>query len=160
MLRGRPPNEPLPDWPALMTTSLASRYLSMDENSLRPVAKRAGIAPVDLGLELERWRRSDLDRLVKSLPEGAAPLPLGGRVQGPVLVGLSETDLDRIAARVRGLAPVVDRHAYSIKDAAFQTGLSRTTLYRLAKEGALRPIRVGGRTLIPRDQIDALLQTT
>ena len=46
---------------------MAAGYLSLDENNLLRVAHAGGVRPVDLGLELTRWRRNDLDRLVAKL---------------------------------------------------------------------------------------------
>ena len=51
-----------------MPLAMAARYLSLDENSFQLVIAEARIGTVDLGLELERWRKSDLDRLLRQLP--------------------------------------------------------------------------------------------
>lgn len=62
---------------------------------------------------------------------------------------------DQIAAR---LAPVpVARLAYTLSEAAVVTGLSVSSLRRRAAEGALRLIRVGGRTLVPADSLRRLV---
>lgn len=155
MARGRPPIEPMPDWPALMTTALAARYLSLDENSLRAVARSGGVGPVDLNLELERWRRTDLDRLVRTLPTRSEAV-LDRTLAAPSL-RLTDADLDRIATRIAAVQPNANRRAYSVKDAAAACGLSRSTLYRLIGEGQLTPVRLGGRTLLPAEQIEKLL---
>lgn len=47
--------------------------------------------------------------------------------------------------------------ALSIKEACFQTGLSRSTLYNLAKAGRLPIRKAGGRSLILTADIMALL---
>ena len=47
--------------------------------------------------------------------------------------------------------------AYSIKDACAASSLGRTTLYSHIAAGRLRAIRVGGRTLIPADSLNALV---
>lgn len=67
---------PLPNWPILMGTELAARYLSMDENSFALMMRREGVRPVELGLSMVRWRRSELDRLVADLPS-ASTMPAG-----------------------------------------------------------------------------------
>src|SRR5579872_5161663 len=59
---------PLPNWPILLTTELAARYLSIDENTFAMLAETSNLEPVDLGVSLIRWRRSELDRLVAKLP--------------------------------------------------------------------------------------------
>ena len=153
---GRPPADTLPAWPALMTTALAARYLSLDESSLRVVARAAAVGPVDLQLDLERWRRADLDRLVRGLPN-RPPSSVERASPSTATTKLSDADLDRIAARVRGASPGTERKVYSIKDASAACGLSRSTIYRLAQLGRLKPIRLAGRTLIPAEQVDALI---
>jgi excisionase family DNA binding protein len=47
--------------------------------------------------------------------------------------------------------------AYSIKDACSASSLGRTTLYSHISAGRLKAIRVGGRTLIPADSLNALV---
>ncbi|GGG34042.1 hypothetical protein GCM10010964_22480 [Caldovatus sediminis] len=52
-----------------------------------------------------------------------------------------------------GLAPL----AYRVRAAERVSGLSRATLYRLARAGKLRLVRVGRATLIPAEALRALL---
>jgi hypothetical protein len=59
--------EALPNWPAVMTTQRAARYLDISENSFRALAKREGVRPLDLGMVAMRWRRADLDNMVDRL---------------------------------------------------------------------------------------------
>lgn len=47
--------------------------------------------------------------------------------------------------------------AYSIKEACQASSLGRTTLYAHIKAGRLKTVKVGGRTLIPRASLEALL---
>ena len=47
--------------------------------------------------------------------------------------------------------------ALRVNDAVTQYGLSRSTLYKLMAAGTLRSVRVGGRRLIPRDALEALI---
>ncbi|MBX9740693.1 MAG: helix-turn-helix domain-containing protein [Beijerinckiaceae bacterium] len=47
--------------------------------------------------------------------------------------------------------------AFSITDACSRLGLSRSTIWKLAKEGKLRLIRIGGRTLVPTTELLRLL---
>lgn len=51
----------------------------------------------------------------------------------------------------------VERRAYHVEEAAIIYGWSRSTLYKMMKEGTLRSVRVGGRRLIPRDALEALI---
>ena len=50
-----------------------------------------------------------------------------------------------------------DRAAWSIKDGAHRIGVGRSTIYKLASEGKIRLIKVGGRTLIPDAEIIRLI---
>jgi excisionase family DNA binding protein len=54
--------------------------------------------------------------------------------------------------------PTYPTLAYSIKQASKISSLGKTTLYRHAKLGSLRMIRVGGRTVIPAESLHALLE--
>jgi excisionase family DNA binding protein len=47
--------------------------------------------------------------------------------------------------------------AFSIQEAARTLGLSRSTLYRLLKEGKITTVKIGSRRLVPVGSIDALL---
>jgi excisionase family DNA binding protein len=47
--------------------------------------------------------------------------------------------------------------AYSINETCEQTRLGRNSIYKLIKDGVLRPIRVNRRTTIGADDIAALL---
>ena len=88
----------LPDWPALMSEDLACAYLSVSSNSLRIIAMRNNVDPVDTGLEMKRWRRRDLDRLVDSLP---SKRPDGSREQDPP-ADLAQEALARVQAAAGG----------------------------------------------------------
>jgi excisionase family DNA binding protein len=50
------------------------------------------------------------------------------------------------------------KRAFHVNEAISAYGLSRTTIYKLIKEGRLRTVKVAGRRLIPRDSLEALLQ--
>lgn len=54
--------------------------------------------------------------------------------------------------------PAADVLAYSMKDAARATGLSRSTLYCLVERGDLRTFKIGTRTLILRRVLEAFLE--
>lgn len=47
--------------------------------------------------------------------------------------------------------------AYSIKEACAASSLGRTSIWIHIKEGRLRAVRLGGRTLIPADSLHALV---
>jgi excisionase family DNA binding protein len=48
--------------------------------------------------------------------------------------------------------------AYTIPEFARRLSIGRTSVYKLAKEGKLRLIKVAGRTLVPRTEIERLTQ--
>ena len=50
-----------------------------------------------------------------------------------------------------------ERIALRIRDASMVSGLSRSTLYELLKADKLRAVKIGGRRLILRDSLEALL---
>lgn len=56
-----------------------------------------------------------------------------------------------------GPSPCSERLAYSVIEASKLTSLGRTTIYQLISKGALTPIKIGGRTLIPAKQLRDLL---
>lgn len=62
----------LPFWPALLDEELGAAYLSVGRSTFQGVVARAKINPVDMGAEVVRWRRVDLDRLIDSLPPRGA----------------------------------------------------------------------------------------
>jgi excisionase family DNA binding protein len=53
--------------------------------------------------------------------------------------------------------PFDERRAFRINKAVAAYRLSRTTLYKLIAAGKLRTAKIGGRRLIPRDALEALL---
>ena len=53
--------------------------------------------------------------------------------------------------------PANERIALRIRDASIISGLSRSTLCELLKTGKLRAVKIGGRRLILRNSLEALL---
>ena len=53
------------------------------------------------------------------------------------------------------LAPA-GKMAYRINEACQCLGIGRTSLYELVKSGELKLIRIAGRTLVPRSEIERL----
>lgn len=47
---------------------------------------------------------------------------------------------------------------YTIKGAVTACGISRTTLYALIKAGELTPVKIGTRTLIRHNDLEALIE--
>jgi excisionase family DNA binding protein len=56
------------------------------------------------------------------------------------------------------IVPAQEKRAFHVKEAAAVYRLSRSTLYKLMAAGILRTVKVGGRRLIPRDALEALLE--
>jgi predicted DNA-binding transcriptional regulator AlpA len=50
----------------------------------------------------------------------------------------------------------VPRLAYSIPEAEFASGLSRSTLYRLMERGELSTVKRAGRRLVPARELERL----
>jgi excisionase family DNA binding protein len=50
-----------------------------------------------------------------------------------------------------------EKRALRINEASALYGISRSTIYKIMGEGTLRTVKIGGRRLIPRDAIEALL---
>ncbi len=49
-----------------------------------------------------------------------------------------------------------ERFAYRITDACAALGIGRTSLYKLVERNELRLIRIAGRSLVPRSEIERL----
>ncbi len=49
-----------------------------------------------------------------------------------------------------------DRLAFPVAEACRLLGIGRTSLYQLAKTGQVRLIKIAGRTLVPRSEIERL----
>jgi excisionase family DNA binding protein len=48
--------------------------------------------------------------------------------------------------------------SYRINDFAKLTGIGRTSVYALIKQGQIKPIKIAGRTLIPASEANRLIQ--
>jgi excisionase family DNA binding protein len=51
-----------------------------------------------------------------------------------------------------------EKLAFRVNEAVAVSGLSRSTLYELLKAGKLRAVKIGGRRLILRESLQALLE--
>jgi excisionase family DNA binding protein len=49
-----------------------------------------------------------------------------------------------------------ERMAYPVSDACDALGISRTSLYQLIRLGELKVIKIAGRTLVPRSELERL----
>jgi len=50
-----------------------------------------------------------------------------------------------------------EKRALRINEAVALYGISRSTIYKIMAAGKLRTVKIGGRRLIPRDVLEALL---
>ncbi|MBC2776724.1 helix-turn-helix domain-containing protein [Parasphingopyxis marina] len=144
-------------WPALLTTEMAARYLSVDEIKFAEIANRWRTDPVDLETDSPRWHRSDLDRLIWRLP----CTTMADDLHRPRKIDLDKATIDHIvsavASRLAGQRSDNKRLLVSIRDASEMLGVARTTIYRLISGGRLGTRRIGRRMLILMADIDAIL---
>lgn len=52
--------------------------------------------------------------------------------------------------------PAPEKFTYRVLDACAALGISRTSLYELVKSGELKLIKIAGRTLVPRSELERL----
>jgi excisionase family DNA binding protein len=50
-----------------------------------------------------------------------------------------------------------EKRALRINEASTLYGISRSTIYKMRAAGTLRTVKIGGRRLIPRDALEALI---
>lgn len=143
-------------WPALLSTELACRYLSLESAAFLRLADRWGIIPVDVEDAAHLWRRSDLDKLVRRLPT----VDIRSDTPGQRTVRLHPNDLDRLAkamvALLEAREPVKNGTGsalLSIPAVARQLGIGRSTIYRMIGEGKLEVRKIGRRTMIIAESV-------
>ncbi len=61
-------------------------------------------------------------------------------------------------AAITVLEHPVEREAYTVDETAHALNVGRVTVYRLIKEGRLRRVKLGTRTVVPRDAIERILR--
>ena len=54
------------------------------------------------------------------------------------------------------LSPASERLAYPVREACQKLGIGRTSLYEMKRKGEIVLIRIAGRTLVPRSEIERL----
>lgn len=145
-------------WPALLTEEMAARYISIELTSFQKVAARMGLQSVEVEEGVVRWRKGDLDHLVKRLRSVPAVVMQSAPVGSS---RFSDVEIEKIAAavaqRLGGSTSRPQAALVSIKDACALLGVARTTIYRMINDGEFVPRHIGRRTLIPMSQIQALL---
>jgi len=63
----------------------------------------------------------------------------------------------RLKAMKINRAAVQERGAFSVEEGADYLGVSRATVYRMLRDGELARVRIKGRTVVRRLDLDALL---
>jgi len=58
---------------------------------------------------------------------------------------------------VRCNRPAVERLLFSVPEAAVSLSISRATAWKLVSDGRLAAIKIGGRTLVRREALDAFI---
>jgi excisionase family DNA binding protein len=71
--------------------------------------------------------------------------------------GPSSTTKDGFMSHNTPHASSGEKRAYRINEAVAAYRLSRSTIYKLIAAGTLHTVKIGGRRLIPRDALEALL---
>ncbi len=145
-------------WPALMSTEMAARYLSVEESKFVDLASFFKTPAVEVDSISIRWRKQDLDRLIKQLPSIASmQIPR----QPTRLMRLDDAQIEEIAKavarRLEGSATHSDRKLVSIREAGTILGVGRSSVYRMMEDGRLATTRIGRRTLIHMDAIQSII---
>lgn len=53
--------------------------------------------------------------------------------------------------------PAIERQGLRIEEAAHALGCGRTTVFKLIRTGRLRVVKLGARTIVPRNEVARLL---
>jgi excisionase family DNA binding protein len=148
-------------WPALLTLELACRYLSLERGQFLALARTFDVPPVDVGTADVMWRLRDLNRMVTRLPRKPS-MPDG--LTALSKLSLDQQSVDRIAAAIVSRLRESDSSCgqarpalLSISDTARELGIGRTTVYKHIEAGTLIVRRIGSRTLVTRESIEALI---
>ena len=147
-------------WPTLLTDEAARNYLSIERHRFESLVAKHRVRQVEVEPAVLRWRKADLDRLVRYLLPEAEPHSLGphpgGQLSDAAIAAIASAVAARLAPQL-GSSNRVPVHSMSINDACRTLGLSRTTLYKYISSGALPARKVGKRTLVMAEGINALL---
>lgn len=147
-------------WPTLLTDEAACRYLSVERATFESLVSKHRIREVEVEEGVCRWRKTDLDRLVKYLLREAEPRQLSPRVGNTLPEGAIMAIAAAVAAKLVPQLPGADHvrvHSMSVSDVCRTLGLSRTTVYKFISNGTLPARKVGRRTLVLAEGVYALL---
>lgn len=147
-------------WPALLTDEAACRYLSIERAPFVRLADTRRISPVEVEPGTWRWRKQDLDKMIKWLP--VAPVA-AGETSSNIAMGeaVIAKVVDVVLAKVQHRSVPSDRirpQALSILETAKCLGISRSNVYKLINEDSLQVRKIGRRTLVLVESIEGILQ--
>lgn len=146
-------------WPTLLSAEAARSYLSVETAAFDNLITKHRLQPVEVEPGVVRWRKLDLDRVVKSLPEVAPQSTKqrdGGRMDAQTIAAIAAAVAARLGNKPASESALPVR-SMSILEAARALSLSRSTVYQLINKGELPVRKIGGRTVVPIEGIDALL---
>jgi predicted DNA-binding transcriptional regulator AlpA len=91
----------MPAWPALLDEELGAAYLSVGRATFQGFVASQKIKPVDMGFQVVRWRRADIDRVIDSLTARGAKVTDQEPVNDASPVADPQSALERAARRAR-----------------------------------------------------------
>ena len=145
-------------WPALMSKEFASHYLSLDNRTFELLTSQYSLFPVIVSDNENRWRKTDLDKLIRKLPEDIA---FTSSASDKRELYLEKSSLDELAIKIgnqlRNAEANKTSSLVSIDETAGFLGVGRSTVYRLIENDRLVKRKIGRRTLITRDSVNLLL---
>lgn len=117
-------------------------------------ARKLDLKAVELDDNTIRWRKTDLDRLVRRLPI-KNQFFAENKSQNRISPELDE--IRSILEKIVSGTGTTQSKLVSISEASNLLGVGRSTIYRQMESGALGKRKIGSRTLIVRSDIDRIL---
>jgi excisionase family DNA binding protein len=146
-------------WLAMLTDEAACRYLSIERAQFNRLVDTKRVYPVEVEPGILRWRRLDPDKLIKwlpSIPHSSTKADNGNAMVGPMFDRIVEAVSARTQHRSQQNNGVPPR-TLSILETAKCLWISRSKVYQLINEGQLQVRKIGSRTLVLTESIDAVL---
>ena len=144
-------------WPLLLTTEMASQFLSLDRERFLELVKQIRIDAIDIDGDEVRWHRRDIEKAVSKLPKIYSQSLMKSSLRAR---SLDDSTIDRIAAavavRMQGVGQARLPELVSLRDACKALGVGRSTIYRLINTGRIEVKHIGRRSLIPRSEIEKI----
>lgn len=132
--------------------------MTIGEEPFLQIASSFDLPCVQIDGQSALWRKQDLDRVIKKLPNASARhLSVPERRIVRLDPSQIEAIADAVAMRVDRIGTRSESRLVSISDATAILGVGRSTIYKLINEGALQTKRIGRRTLVPRSELERML---